>query len=237
MSGRVGSITTGIITDGLVFHVDAANRASYPKTGTTITDTINNANGTFTSSPTFVNENSGVIDFDGTDRITFTALSNNLNLGISDFSINSWIRTTKTSFQYIIAQGGGSNSAAQRGFGIATNGDGYVYGFIATTTRTFVNTNPTTSVNDGNWHNVAGVWDRSDKLTWYVDGVFDQEGDISSADGYDISYGSYCYLGTYGNATGGYLDGDQGPVQIYNRTLSANEVLHNYNALKGRFGL
>ena len=26
-------------------------------------------------------------------------------------------------------------------------------------------------------------------------------------------------------------------VHIYNRALSANEVLHNYNALKGRFGL
>jgi len=28
-----------------------------------------------------------------------------------------------------------------------------------------------------------------------------------------------------------------GPLHIYNRALSASEVLHNYNALKGRFGL
>ena len=40
MSGRVGSITTNIVTDGLVFHVDAANRASYPKTGTKLFNTI-----------------------------------------------------------------------------------------------------------------------------------------------------------------------------------------------------
>ena len=46
MSGRVGSITTDIIVDGLVFNMDAANRACYPKTGTTATDTINNINGT-----------------------------------------------------------------------------------------------------------------------------------------------------------------------------------------------
>ena len=26
-------------------------------------------------------------------------------------------------------------------------------------------------------------------------------------------------------------------TQVYNRALSATEVLHNYNALKGRFGL
>jgi hypothetical protein len=32
-------------------------------------------------------------------------------------------------------------------------------------------------------------------------------------------------------------NGALGPLHIYNRALSANEVLHNYNALKGRFGL
>ena len=31
--------------------------------------------------------------------------------------------------------------------------------------------------------------------------------------------------------------GNISPVHIYNRALSSNEVLHNYNALKGRFGL
>ena len=41
MSGRVGSITTKITADGLVFNMDAANRACYPKTGRTATDTIN----------------------------------------------------------------------------------------------------------------------------------------------------------------------------------------------------
>ena len=46
MGIRIGSISTPIIADGLVFNMDAANRASYPKTGTTITDTIGNINGT-----------------------------------------------------------------------------------------------------------------------------------------------------------------------------------------------
>ena len=33
------------------------------------------------------------------------------------------------------------------------------------------------------------------------------------------------------------LNGEIGPIQVYDRGLSANEVLHNYNALKSRFGL
>jgi len=32
-------------------------------------------------------------------------------------------------------------------------------------------------------------------------------------------------------------NGNLACISIYNRALSAEEVLHNYNALKGRFGL
>jgi hypothetical protein len=34
-----------------------------------------------------------------------------------------------------------------------------------------------------------------------------------------------------------YYNGNIGPVHFYNRVLSDSEILHNYNALKGRFGL
>ena len=64
---KFGSITTPIITDGLVFNMDAANRASYPRTGTTWFDTIGTNNGTLTNNPLFDIDNNGSIDFDGTD--------------------------------------------------------------------------------------------------------------------------------------------------------------------------
>jgi hypothetical protein len=44
MSGRVGSITTDIIADGLVFNMDAANRASYIPDATTAFNTIDLSN-------------------------------------------------------------------------------------------------------------------------------------------------------------------------------------------------
>ena len=46
--------------------------------------------------------------------------------------------------------------------------------------------------------------------------------------GYDVQFG-----GPFGN----YFNGNIGPVKIYNRALSAAEVLQNYNQLKSRFGL
>ena len=44
-------------------------------------------------------------------------------------------------------------------------------------------------------------------------------------------------IGAAANTTQYYFNGEIGPIQIYNRVLSAQEVKQNYNALKSRFGL
>ena len=76
---RMGSITTDIVSDGLVFNLDAANRACYPQTGTTVTDTTHNNIGTL-SSTTFESTNNGVFNFDGVDdHITYPTDLDNIN--------------------------------------------------------------------------------------------------------------------------------------------------------------
>ena len=55
-----------IVTDGLIFAVDAANPISYPGSGTTWNDlTLNKNNGTLINGPTFSSANAGSIVFDG----------------------------------------------------------------------------------------------------------------------------------------------------------------------------
>jgi hypothetical protein len=57
--------------------------------------------------------------------------------------------------------------------------------------------------------------------------------------------GGGAYIGTGTNARisgpvltfGSYFDGFMSNCIFYNRVLSAAEILQNYNALKGRFGL
>ena len=56
-----------IITDGLVLCLDAANRQSYPGSGTVWTDLAGSNNGTLTNGPTFSSANGGSIVFDGVD--------------------------------------------------------------------------------------------------------------------------------------------------------------------------
>jgi len=57
-----------LVTNGLVFCVDAADKNSYIGSGTTWTDVSGNAyNGTLTNGPTFNGSNGGGIVFDGVD--------------------------------------------------------------------------------------------------------------------------------------------------------------------------
>ena len=100
MAGSIGNITTDIIKNGLVFNMDAANRASYPKTGTTATDTIGNIVGTLSgangdnNTPQWENTNGGVFDFDGTDDYIDFGDPSVLSFGNSStdspFSISQW---------------------------------------------------------------------------------------------------------------------------------------------------
>jgi hypothetical protein len=68
----------------------------------------------------------------------------------------------------------------------------------------------------------------------YVDGILKNTGTATLG---AIATTNAIRIGKLGQYTQGYFDGIINTVQIYNRALSATEVLHNYNALKSRFGL
>ena len=107
MSGKIGSITTDIIKNGLVFNMDPANRASYPKTGTTATDTIGNNIGTLSTTPLLSDSNFGVWELDGTDdKIT---LSSDITFP-SSFTISFWINPDTLNQELLLGDGSSSNN-------------------------------------------------------------------------------------------------------------------------------
>ena len=87
---KFGSITTPIITDGLIFNMDAANRASYPRTGVTATDTIGNKVGTLLNGVDF---NTTLLQFELDGINDNISISNTLNFEKTDpFTISAWIK-------------------------------------------------------------------------------------------------------------------------------------------------
>jgi hypothetical protein len=84
-----------IVTNGLIFNIDANKNLSYPGTGNTIYDISGSGQtGTLTNGPTFSALNGGSIVFDGTNDYIDYPRSSLYDFGSSDFTIMYWINTT-----------------------------------------------------------------------------------------------------------------------------------------------
>ena len=237
MGIRRGSISTPIIVDGLVFNMDAANRAStIPSTSTdkafnTIDTTVSGSfiNDTFydssTISPTFA--------FDGTND--FIDLSSLTSYSSNDpHTYSAWINSNSLSggagYKWIL-----NNGAAGTGTSLVTSND--KIGFFWQGGNAMKRGSITLSTST--WYNLTTCYHGS-SLTYdmYVNGVLDTSSNTSSATaGSATTWSSGNSNPRYGAWFNDNYDwnGNIGPLQVYNRALSANEVLHNYNALKSRF--
>jgi len=232
---KIGSITTGIIADGLVFNIDPANRASYPKTGTTVTDTIGNTSGTLNGT-TFSNVNSGIFNFDGTDdRIevnSFTPLNSSTSLTAQLWFKADTYSNSGALFWFDdhieIYQGNSAYSNTQGRTYYKLNGQyGNPFATLGGTSASGVG-----NLCDGNWHNICIAWDGATAII-YEDTV----AVITAAEPGTLNDATdNIYIGTNASA-GTPFQGEVANIQLYNRALSAEEVLYNYNGLRGRFGV
>jgi hypothetical protein len=229
-----------IVTDGLVFAVDAANPSSYPGSGTTWKDqTINQNNGTLINGPTFDSANGGSIVFDGSndyvdygDNDIFT-----FGNGTNDepFSISAWIKPVDNARFRIAFKWG--TTLREYYFQIA--GGGALQVSINSSLSVYIGRNGQTTISENVWSHVVMTYDGSgnkNNINIYLNGVLDNDSAISSGTYTAMSNTTQPFeIGRYNG--GSYADGQIANTQIYNRALSTSEVLHNYYALKSRFGL
>jgi hypothetical protein len=216
-----------IVSSGLVLCLDAANKVSYPGSGTVWRDLSGNNNtGTLTNGPTFSGGNQGSIVFDGTnDYVDVGNKTIPLNSG---FTVDTWIKLNSNNRQqgffginlypsYITDFWMSTDNRMRFEFGISAISPPNVYSYQA--------------FNTTSWYNVVGTVTNS-LISLYINGIFENSTGISytiTQISGDISIGSY-------NASAYYSSANISSNKIYNRTLSAAEVLQNYNATKGRFG-
>jgi hypothetical protein len=222
MSGRVGSITTDIIADGLVFNMDAANRASYVPDATKSHNTIDlSQTGSLQDTGMFSADNKGVFVCDGVD--TGIALNSTTNLGTTN-TVSIWVKRDTTSTEALF---GGNTHASNAAMWLA--GTTSLYVSISKWVKPFFYVAGWSNTTD--WFHIT-VTRNGDTANLYKNGAFiDDLTGLGTGDTLIFSIG-------YNSANNGnYYSGEIGPAHLYNRVLSATEVLHNYNALKGRFGL
>ena len=213
-----------IVTDGLVLALDAADRNSYPGSGTAWTDLSGNGNtGTLVNGTGYSASNGGALSFDGSnDYVTFSSTSLNLYpITLSFWAtpsgevINKYVASSGNGYRVSFETGGISGYYFKSGSDYTLNYDAYYgsgtlgvfsYGTMtvdATGVKFYINGQ---LVGSNSWTGTAGPPTTAE--------VFK--------------------LGVYSSQ---YRNGNIAQVSVYNRALSAAEVSQNFNATRSRFGI
>jgi hypothetical protein len=221
-----------IIEDGLVLYLDAGNRKSYPGSGTTWFDKSGRGNnGTLTNGPTFNTGSLGSVVFDGVNDQVYTTTGNVFNIaGPGNISavikVNSTGSKSVTSIFNILRLTNGIQIVFRDNgntFGISRFGGRYL--LQITNQSNFPQQGETTHISV----NFSGS-----NISYYKNGNLIQSTSVAgNQSGLAPFIISGYNIGIYNEA----FTGNVYTTQVYNRTLSPQEVLQNYNATKGRFNL
>jgi hypothetical protein len=218
-----------VAKDGLVFALDAAVSRSYSGSGITVNGLVG-IGATLVNGVGFTSTNQGSFVFDGTNDYINPAfpISNN-----SDFTIGFWMNyqdVTNSERGLVVTWGTSFN-----GFGIATN-----VGKI----RSWVNDGGSGGIDwapivTNTWKYYTLAFSNSAKTQYvYIDGNFLNSEYLNAT----VTHSSL-QIARGGESGSGILAFYQNlkcqisQLIIYNRTLSAQEILQNYNATKRRYGL
>ena len=223
-----------IVTDGLVLCLDAADKTSYSGSiegGTLATWTDlggNGLDGTIAGA-VFNSGSSGNIVFDGSDDYVSLAASSKYLFDTNDFSVEVWVKTTSD----------GRNIALHRNSAVTRY---TLLEIDSNAARLLMWKHPasysigagTSTINDDKWHHIVGIRIESVPAVYiYVDGVLEGSGADNAL---NAPESSNWYLASQ---VGGdkFMDGSISNFRIYEKALSSREVLQNYNAHRGRFGI
>ena len=209
-----------IIADGLLMYVDAANRRSYPGTGNTWYDLSGNNNHmTLVNGVGFSTANGGVLITDGTnDYIELV----NFDQRFTNHTIISAARYSGAIRNRIITSR--SNNW------LLGHWYGYVQQYYPVGQIRLYEINGNT-----NWYISTAVENYSGDLwSLYTNGNPDIINSSAGSQGpHGLSFGAQGESGVGGENSTAEISF----FMFYNRLLSAEEILQNYNALRKRFGL
>lgn len=215
------SHSPSIVTNGLIFQLDAANRRSYSGSGTTIYSLFSDTSGSLVNGTGFTSANSGSFLFDGTndyaDFSTYTPSANTINI---------WVKFNSLQYGPIVYVGNDSYASGVWSWSFFFYND--VFYFRA---------------NPGNFADFyevppLGVWINYTLVR-------------NNGSGQSLAYKNGIFFGTSSNSTltnlypnlriakasSTYASFNLSVVQIYDRALSATEIKQNFNASRDRYGV
>ena len=222
-----------IVSDGLILSLDASDRNSYSGSGAAWNDLSGNGlNVTLANSPTYITNPNSLL-FDGVNAYGVTG-NNTLNSSTNSLSFDFWVKPTGTSTASQTILGKDLNSGApghllirrttsiDLKYNVAKGGQINAANFFVGSIDSWLNIQITYNYTTGDYN-------------IYKNGVLYQNTPNSITTFPPTT--APIYISSFG--FGGFLPwtGNISVCKMYNRVLSATEVLQNYNALKSRFNL
>ena len=237
-----------VVTNGLIYYLDAANTRSYSGSGLTANGLIGGINATLVNGVGFSSANNGSFFFDGTNDQISTAdidLTSTNKVTVSCwvkvlnyrevssssnivFEFSSDYNSYTGSFVVAFADGSGINSSLYPVV-LGIRSPGYNYAGYSKTL-----------VNDLSWHHWGCIFDTSlsgNETVLYIDGVSRAAVITPLQSDNSGNFGNFKLFIGNRDSSSYPANCNIGQIQVYNRALSAQEVLQNYNATKKRYGL
>ena len=218
------SHSPSIVMNGLVSYWDASNTRSYSGSGDWLDMSSFGYNLLVRNSPTFVRSGGlGYFTLNGTNQDFYLA---SYTLTFTSITFNLWVWRNGTQSSYtslVMSRGlatGFTYPVAGTTLGYHWRDDAGTYGYSS-------------GVDTANqaWA-MATLTVSATEAKWYLNGILQN---TRTATHNSVTF-SNLYIGAE-SLGGRYYNGRISMVQIYNRALTATEILQNYDATKTRFGL
>ena len=210
-----------IVRDGLVLHLDAANKKSYPGTGTTWSDLSGNGNNvTLANGVTYNSSNLGSLVFDGIDDYVSSVSIPNPNGQLTCEVIMKY--SAKATYQNVF-----DRSTSNPMFWIRPSSQSNA-----------IELNQSFLVSDLGYATqiiVATAIYRSDTtpgMQLYINGTL-----VKTTAAAQAVWPNPSTFTLFNRANSETFQGNVYSLKFYNRALSETEIQQNFNAARGRYGI
>lgn len=219
-----------IVTDGLVLCLDAADSKSYPGSGTTWTNRVEQGNnGTLVNGPTFDSSNGGSLSFDGANQ--YFSLGSNVAVSPVGFTVMMAIDVndsqSSSSWNYWFMQVANDGHKYEFGkYGAGGNSFLFKDNFNTSQSSKSVSLSPGFSIlhfgTTSSSYSFSSINGEAKALS---------NGSSGWTGGNDINFDEFFRAGS------SYFGAKIANILIYNKELSQKEILQNFKATKSKFNL
>jgi len=222
-----------IVQDGLVFAVDAGNSISFTSGSTDAYDLMNSSiTGSLINGMIYSSDGGGSWECDGTnDYAVFPLMDNIYKSGFSEATVEVWAKYASVgTVGYRAMWSYGAKAQGWACYG--RNSSKIENGFLSSTG---VEYSQELNAWDDGWNLITSTWNGDGTgVDIYKNGVIGT-GLGGAGNGTAENTDKNLVLGGGTDYTNGDWNGWVTSLRIYNRALTATEILQNYNATKNRF--